>query len=258
MAVLVWDDGHGAAEFPIEASKRFSSFFIAKRQVWGAWCSLLLGFGCYTHEQRKESMKKIISTIHKYCIFILLFFMCSGLSSGEEMPLWKNVGGWDIRVDTTLGNGCFTHQVYEGDTVLRIGVDKLNGGMYVLIGDDDWKSIELGKQYPLKIQMGDESPWDGNASAVEIGGFPMLMLRINKNESVGAFFKEFMEELHIEFWFSGNSIAKLTLKGSFKAGSELLECQRTVNKMNNTKNPFSNSKDPFREQNSKKSDPFAI
>ena len=80
-----------------------------------------------------------------------------------DEPLWKKVGHWQIRVDTTLNNGCFLYTSFERGTILRIGLDKTaTGGGYIIIGNDDWKSIEVGKDYKISIKFDDELPWVGN------------------------------------------------------------------------------------------------
>lgn len=191
-------------------------------------------------------------------IMIVSLFLMNSMLNAEEAPLWKNVKGWDVRVDPTLGNGCFTYQYYEGETFLRLGIDKLSGGFYIMIGNPDWKSVEAGKQYSLKIQFGKRSPWNGTAVGVDLGDITVLSLRINENESMGSFFNEFMEELYIDFWFNEKSIAKLSLKGSYKAGLELLKCQKTLNEINDKKSPFRNPKDPFNENKPANPDPFDI
>ena len=108
-------------------------------------------------------------------MFALLIL--ASISYAKETPLWKIVGGWQIRVDPTLGNGCFTYQFYEGNTFVRIGINKLAGGVYVMAGDSDWKSLEAGKEYPIKLYLGNETPWSGDATALEFSGLPKTRRR---------------------------------------------------------------------------------
>jgi hypothetical protein len=195
----------------------------------------------------------------RFTIFILLL-SGTGLINAEDEPLWKTVGGWEIRVDTTLGNGCFTYQIYEGNTVLRIGVNKLVGGMYAMIGDADWKSLEFGKTYPIKLYFGNQTPWSGNAEALSFNGIPVLMLNIISNDHAALFLTEFMRELSVKVVFKNKSIAHLNLKGTYKAGTELLKCQKAFNKREEKEDPFESPETPNKKPttNDSSDDPFAI
>ena len=54
----------------------------------------------------------------------------------QETALWRTVGQWQIRVDATLGYGCFLVGSYTRGTVLRIGIDQQNGNGYVMVGNE--------------------------------------------------------------------------------------------------------------------------
>ena len=188
-------------------------------------------------------MRKLILTIS--------FLITWTSSYSDNEPLWKDLGGWVVRVDTSLGNGCFTYQLYEGNTIFRIGFNKINGGMYFFIGDSDWQSLEEGKNYPIQLYFGNKEPWGGDATAIRFGEIPVLWLDLRSSDSASEFLKEFMNELSLNVLFQGESIVLLSLKGTFKAGQELLECQKAINDI-----PNSNSEDPFRDQRKKSDDPF--
>ena len=192
-------------------------------------------------------------------IFILLLSV-TGVINAENEPLWKNVGGWEIRVDRTLGNGCFTYQIYEGNTIFRIGVNKLAGGMYSMVGDPDWKSLEPGKKYPIKVYFGNQTPWSGNAEALSFSGIPVLMLNITSKDNAAQFLTEFMSELSVKVIFKNKSIAHLSLKGTYKAGTELLKCQKVFNEVEKKGDPFESPETPNKKPptNDNSSDPFAI
>ena len=186
-------------------------------------------------------------------VVFIVFSSC--ISHAEDSFLWKTVAGWEIRVDSTLGNGCYTTQIYDGDIFFRVGMDKLDGGMYVMIGDQDWKSLEEGKNYPIKIYFGNASPWVGDASALSFYEFPSLILRIGYSDSANAaeFFEEFMTKTFVEIEYNDKSLAKLSLEGTYKAGLEMMVCQQSVDKMFNSPDPFANPGDSSTDSD----DPFA-
>lgn len=212
-----------------------------------------------TELEKQIKYEKGLMHMIRLTIFILLL-SATGVINAEDEPLWKTVGGWQIRVDTTLGNGCFTYQIYEGNTVLRIGVNKLSGGMYAMIGDSDWKSLEVGKTYPIKLYFGNQTPWSGNAEALSFNGIPVLMLNITSKDQAVQFLTEFMGELSVKVIFKNKSIAHLSLKGTYKAGTELLECQKVFNEVEEKDDPFESPEAPNKKPsaNGSADDPFAI
>ena len=53
---------------------------------------------------------------------------------GEEAPRWGSVSGWEIRVDTSLGHGCFASRSYEEGSLLRVGFDPSLRSGYLFFG----------------------------------------------------------------------------------------------------------------------------
>ena len=54
----------------------------------------------------------------------------------QDTLLWRTVGQWQIRVDKSLGYGCFLVGSYTQGTILRIGIDQQNGNGYVMVGNE--------------------------------------------------------------------------------------------------------------------------
>lgn len=196
---------------------------------------------------------------------ILAVILTAPSVRAEQSPLFRVVGDWAIAVDQHLDNGCFAVATYEGGTGVRIGFDMIDQFLYFMIGDDDWKSIEVGKKYAVEIYFGDETPWSADAVGYSFDGKDtdvFLWSRIGgiASDQAALFMKEFMEENGVDLWYNGQSIANLTLKGSFKAGQALLECQQLFLPSGPSGDPFSRpapNDDPFRQRTRPGSDPFA-
>src|SRR5258706_3125855 len=94
----------------------------------------------------------------------------------QETVLWRAVGQWQIRVDKSLGYGCFLLGSYTQGTVLRIGIDQQNGNGYVMVGNVAWRSLRVGNQYDLALRFDNSSPWRGKAAARRIGSRDMVFL----------------------------------------------------------------------------------
>lgn len=185
------------------------------------------------------------------CLIFILSSL-SGYSLAEEAPLWKRVGSWEVRVDTTLDNGCFTYQLYESETYVRFGIDKTNGGTYLLIGDPDWKSLEPGKEYLVELTFGNETPWEADATAVEFVDIPSLYIYATSGDSALLFLEEFMSQTTLDVEHKGSSIAYLSLSGTYEAGLAIIECQSENDSGGQSLDPFDDSgnspesnKDPF-------------
>lgn len=199
---------------------------------------------------RDEIAMKKNFTLAAWLSFSVILFPVNA-SLADQASLWKNVGGWEIRVDNTLGYGCFALAIYDGGTALRIGIDPssdYNG--YILLGNPKWKSLEPGKDYDLKIQFDKETPWTAVAKAVQFddGGLVMLHASFDK----GAVLKEFSKKHQVAFYYNDSLIDRLRLKGSALATRELIRCQMSMKETGVSKQ----KPDPFKNS-SRNSDPFA-
>jgi len=158
------------------------------------------------------------------------------------------VAGWDIAIDQTLGGGCYILAEFDGSTIIRIGFDPSNSDYYLMLADDDWKSIEADKDYALTLTLGKRQPWDATATGMMMGDQPTLIVRSTDADFLG----EFASQQNIKVEYSGSQIANLNLDGSSAAIGEMINCQDTVNKSSGNKG------DPFQKAGTKGSgDPFA-
>lgn len=185
-------------------------------------------------------------------VFLIVSFPTIS-KAAEKMPLWKRVGSWDVRVDKTLGYGCFTMAEYEGGTVFRIGFNRegLTKG-YIIVGNQKWKSLEVGKEYTVTLKFDNAEPWRGDATGFKFdkgdtGTFLFLHF------SHADLFRDFMRKTSLEIKYKKKRITLLTLKGSGKALVEMLKCQKAMN-IGGSK---SSSQDPFASGTKSSSDPFA-
>ncbi len=193
-------------------------------------------------------MKTPISLIALFGLFI------SGHSQAQDMPKWKNVAGWEIRVDTTLNYGCFLYSNFKGGTIFRMGFNLKKKNGYFILGNSKWQSLEKGKEYKIKVRFGNLAAWSGPAKVITMGdNHPFLMLDFSKFE----FMTEFKSQHWVSFSYSGRQLAKLSLKGSSLAMEELARCQA---KMEEMRNRGSNNKDPFAgvgNSSPRRDDPFS-
>jgi len=145
--------------------------------------------------------------------------------------------------------------VYERGTAFRIGFDRTNANGYVMFGNLAWQSLEAGKEYSITLQFDDEPSWQGTATAVHIGADSAVFLAAPFNKP--SIMVEFMRKQALKIFYRGNLVTSLSLRGSYAAIQELLNCQSAVNEAMGSPSP--QPKDPFassRPANSKP-DPFS-
>jgi hypothetical protein len=144
------------------------------------------------------------------------------LADKGDTATWGKVGGWSIMVDRTIGDGCFAFTVYERGTVARLGIDVQSGAFYVLVGHPEWKSLEDGKLYAVKTVFDGVKSYTGEMKGQRVGGMTFLAHRNLSSE----FVKDFMQRNGVEIFFRDQRIASLSLKDSYAAFAEVLNCQK--------------------------------
>jgi hypothetical protein len=194
-----------------------------------------------------------IMLIARWVAAALLAMAANPAASQDQVAKWGQVGGWQISVDRTVGDGCFAVQVFERGSIVRIGFDVEQQKIYVLFGHDAWKSLEEGKIYPVKVVFDGASSYNGEMRGQKLG---KVIFLAHRNLSVD-FVKDFMQRNSMEVFYRGERIANLSLKNTYAAVSEILNCQRELGFANKgggsqgTQDPFASapaprSRDPFR------------
>ena len=173
----------------------------------------------------------------------------------EETFLWKVVEGWQLRVDPSVGYGCFLMAVFETGTAVRIGINRDSHNGYLMLMNEKWRSLEVGKEYPISVKFDDETPWTVKSRAISMGDTPAL----TGNFSDGTFLSEFARKRFVELYYNNKMVGRLSLRGSAPATLELIECQRRADaaKLEARSGP---SGDPFDEAPNRRTandDPFA-
>lgn len=172
-------------------------------------------------------------------MFLFLFIAAS--ANADTIP-WKEVDGWTIAVDPSLGDGCFIASDFDNKVELRIGfdhsVDAADPG-YVLLSSENWKSIQDDKTYDLVFQLGARSRWDATAVGGEMGPAKTLWVGLNDAD----FFAELTRRLSMNVSYDGKNIARMSWTRSGRAISELYECEAEVKRFGLLPSP--GPKDPF-------------
>ena len=188
-----------------------------------------------------------------YALSLVFLFSIFTQPSFSQAVTWnEDVRGWFIGVDRSLGDGCFMHSSFDGGSVLRSGFDINDDSMYIVVGNRNWASLEEGKLYPIEIQFGNRPPWNGDANVfIWRDGDKALSLTVPfTNDTADNFVRELQQTQNIVVRYQNAQIMNLSLRGSFAAMAEVLNCQETMLRNNPP------SADPFKAGNANGTDPF--
>lgn len=134
---------------------------------------------------------------------------------------------WAIRVDRTLGYGCFGLATYDDGTTLRVMVNPVDNRIILGLTNLRWRSLQLDQAYTLQIQFDQHAPWDGEANVVALTP-TMKMLHIGID---GEFLGELAESWVFTAKYEGQTLARLDLADSEKMLTALGTCQEAVEEM---------------------------
>lgn len=130
-----------------------------------------------------------------------------------------------------------------------LGVDIDSQKIYLLFSNEAWKSLEVGKVYPMRITFEDVSPYNGEMTVIRLQGGAIMLAHRNLSSE---FVKDFMQRNVMRIFYQGNPITSLSLKKTYAAIGEVINCQREFG-FDSKRSPrsFSSSggrqtRDPFR------------
>lgn len=177
-------------------------------------------------------------------------------SAAADLIHWKTVGWWDISFYSEQ-EGCLAQVDYDDGTTFFIGFARVDGEvmMDITLIDESWQSLEPGKEYPIEVRFGNESPWTVEMYADLYGDDPGLAVLLTLNGvNADRFIDEFQRKSDMVWSFRGHRLGHFNLRGSRRAMDETIACQRSYNSAVNRVDPFAASAtaDPFASN-----DPFA-
>src|SRR5260370_16835148 len=113
----------------------------------------------------------------RLCLLSLLSmaaFVAPALGKDNAAPAYAQVGGWQVRVDPAVGNGCFASQYYEDGTGIRLGIDANRQNFYLILGNPVWTSLEDGKTYKLRFMFDQAKTYDSDLEPFILANMVML------------------------------------------------------------------------------------
>lgn len=177
---------------------------------------------------------------------LLLGFHQPGMAD-DTSPLWSNSGEWQIRVDATLGNGCFMLAGYRQGELVRLGFDNLDRVGYLMLANPvQWQSLVVGQKYTVTLAFDglQAPPWTG---IVKVMGSGLKMITFPFNNP--NFFQSFADHAVMTVYYNGRQISILPLQGTQAAINALIDCNKQfMNANDGPHDPFVKpSTDPFQQ-----------
>lgn len=155
---------------------------------------------------------------------IVALLVSTGAAGAQETAQWSKVGGWSIRIDRTIGNGCYAYQTYEEGTSIRVGFDLSKQSIYMILGNPVWRSLEVGKVYTMQFVFDDQKKYSGELTGIELAD----RIFLNHSDVSLDFTKDFMQRNTLRITFRGSQIAHLSLRNTYAAMAEVVTCQEEM------------------------------
>ena len=185
-----------------------------------------------------------------FAIAALGSMLLSGAAIAQDAAKWGQVGGWAIRVDRSVGNGCFALQVYDNGTIIRLGFNMDRKAIYLMLGNQAWNSLEVGKRYRMSFVFDGVDRYNGELVATALANGTVLL----DHDNVSAdFTKAFMERNTVQIYYQGSRIGNFSLSNTYAAITEVVNCQRELAGSGGGGQSVS---DPF-QRGGTRSDPFS-
>ena len=162
--------------------------------------------------------------MHRWLLAATIVLLPPTALADDPAALWATTRDWQIRVDKTLGDGCFMVGSYLDGTILRAGLAPAFNASYLWVSNNKWKWVKDGEVYSIDIAFdrGTRSPW--KAVGLVMDGIRFLMLPF-PNEGV---WRDISGGSILRLSHNGRTLTDLPLTKTAAAVSAIFTCQDTV------------------------------
>jgi hypothetical protein len=138
----------------------------------------------------------------------------------QELEYWGEAGGWDVMIDPSLDDGCLIQAAYEGDIVIRIGLDRNQGNGYVTVFNYNWGDIEKGASYPVLFDL-DGQEYNGEATGIYLNDVPGADIYFDDPD----FLWDIAAKYTMTLYNTEGEVMAIDLGGTMAGLDAVLECQ---------------------------------
>jgi hypothetical protein len=133
------------------------------------------------------------------------------------------VGPWAVRVDPSMGNGCYMTAYYSTGDMFRLGYDNRNNSVFVSIQNNNWKSLVPGQKYEVVAQIDGGPLTTLQAMAWKVQTGMMLAAEFSNPQQVVDLFSS---GSNFQLFYQGKRISNLQLTGTAAAAAQVTACNR--------------------------------
>ncbi|KAJ57144.1 hypothetical protein ACMU_01230 [Actibacterium mucosum KCTC 23349] len=137
-----------------------------------------------------------------------------------QLEYWDNVGGWDIMIDPSLGDGCLIQAEFQDGSVVRVGFDRNEGAGYVTAFNMAWGDIEEGAIYPIQFDL-DGEVYDGEAAGIWLNDVPGADIYFTNPD----FLFDIAAKYTMTLYNENGEVMAIDLAGTYNALEGALACQ---------------------------------
>ncbi len=167
-------------------------------------------------------LKSLEFEMHRFLVVALLLIQASAISAEPQTEAWGQSGDWTIRVNPTVGNGCFAEKDFANGTLIQIGFVPARRGGFLAAYNTAWSDISEGQEDVLRIDFGD-ALFEGAVIGKVNDGTPGGYAFFDNPKFVDEFRKR--NSLILSGRNSGHRI-EINLKGTSRALSLVEACQQ--------------------------------
>lgn len=145
----------------------------------------------------------------------------AGPAVAGNLVKYRSVGGWDIMVDPSVGNGCLITADFDDGSEVRIGLDREQGNGYVMAMNKAWGDIKDDATYDISFAV-DDQKYDGKATGVHLDNLPGVDIGVDNSD----FFGDLASKSTLTLYAGDSEVMRIDLEGAGDALSALIECQK--------------------------------
>lgn len=153
-------------------------------------------------------------------LLALGLLLVSTSAFAQSLEPYGSVGGWDVMIDPSLGNGCLIQAAYQDGSVVRIGFDRTQGNGYVTVFNEGWGDIEDGKTYPVRFDLDGQS-YNGEAKGIHLNGVPGADISFDSSDFLFDIAKKYTMTLYND----AGKIMAIDLGGTYAGLEAAMKCQ---------------------------------
>lgn len=144
-------------------------------------------------------------------------------TQAQEVIYWGEAGGWDILIDTTVGDGCLIEAEYNNGSTIRIGLLPEHGSGYVAAFNRGWGDIEHGEEYPLLFEL-DREEYEGEGYGVWLDGVPGVIIEFDSVD----FLEDIARRNWMTFYSTEGEVMSISLDGTWVGLEGVFQCQEEI------------------------------